>query len=231
MVLGIGAVVAAIGAERQVDLTSHYSTINVSAGVDVVLRPSSGKSYVTITGDAKKINRIKVAQKWGKLTITQEGTNTLSKINMRGVKVTVYGPAPTEVEASSGAEFECKDNLNYGSKNLTLEASSGAEIEMKSVVCSSLNVASSSGSSVSVDRAGVQTLKAVSTSGASVEVDNLKASKVEGNASSGAEIELEGVSQQAVLKASSAGEIDANKLQVFNPSVSTSSGGRVKVRK
>lgn len=203
---------AAIGAAERTLKISSYSSINIAAGVEVKLRVAPGQPYVKISGPQKNLDNVEVSISRGCLSVmpkSNKGGFSFFRNLIKGVTVTVFGPAPNSIDASAGAEFECRDVMNLNTGRLSVECSSGAEVELHGVVCGNLS--------------------AECSSGADIEIKNINAKSVKADCSSGGEIDLSGNTERAKLDASSGGKIDAQKLAASSSDIDRSSGGRVKL--
>lgn len=221
-------------ATKNLRINKAYSKIETAAGVTVKYYPTGGtQSYVTISGPQDKIDLIDVKISGKTLEIhpvsNRHGNRNGNQI--RGVVITVKGPAINSVEASSGSSFSCMSSISASSKSFDIEATSGASVSFGSLNVRTADVECSSGASVKIQRLTATKADFEVSSGADISAAGISASKLEAEASSGGTIKLLGKTEQASLEASSGGSIKASQLKVNHLSIDKSTSGFISVSK
>jgi len=220
----------ASAATKNVNIDKSINAIDICAGVNVKYIPStSAHTTVTITGDANRIDRIKVKVSGKTLCIFPEKQGSMrNKIN--GVTVTVKAPIVSSIDASAGASVTCTNPIVSVSRKVEFEASSGASISFSSIHCKSLDIEASSGAEINLKNLKADKAEIEASSGASVSLPDVNTLDIEADASSGASIKLGGKSEKGSLEASSGGSIKASRLSVKHLSVDRSISGSIKTR-
>ncbi|MDE6080152.1 MAG: DUF2807 domain-containing protein [Duncaniella sp.] len=200
-------------AERIVSLDSHFNSLTVSAGANVVYVADGSAGSVTISGPDDKINNVEVKISHGTLFIAPKKSNNRGRNGdtIKGVTIRLRGNAVTRIEASSGAEVKSTSPIAAGTEQGTINVSSGAEVKLQFLHVSSLN--------------------ATATSGGEIEIENLVTGHATATATSGGDVELSGTATELSANATSGGSVDTSGLKVSGKvSANKSSGGSVKVR-
>lgn len=161
-----------------------FSALDVSAGVDVTYAP--GEPSVTLKGDARYFDRIRVENRGETLVIGRQPAGVMEWWTGQ-VKVIVTGPAAlTRLEASSGANVKA-EGLATGA--IAIRASSGANATVTGA-CEAVSADASSGGNVFAQGLTCADATASASSGANARVFAEKTAS--GEASSGANVRVYG---------------------------------------
>lgn len=166
---------------KEVRNVNHFTAVHASAGIKVYIIQSSIIG-VTVEATENVLSRIKTVVKGNVLHVSYDGRKMPDD---RGV-VYVSMPIATEIKATSAAEVKVKGELS--GSNITILASSSAEVE------------------------------------GNIEYRNVKIT-----ASSSAEIELKGNAENCMVTASSSADVDLEKLVCTKALVKASSAAEVDV--
>lgn len=161
--------------------TGEFTKISVSAGINVELRKGPRSVKVEADDNLMKFIETEVEGKTLRIGIRD---NT----NLQDTHITVYVTAPEidDINASSAADVDVKDELKSNGK-ISLTASSSGSINTK-LDAPEVNAESSSAGSISIS-GRTKNFSATSSSGASVKASELLSENTTAEASSGADID------------------------------------------
>ncbi len=218
-------------ATKNLKISKNINSIEASAGVNVIYRPTNGPASVTISGDTKRIDLIELKTSGKTLEISPKTTGFGRKNGKRlkGITITVHAPIVSSIEASSSASVRCVSGISAVNKKIELEASSGASISFSSILCKSFDAETSSGGSVTVKSLQANSSEFEATSGSSINIASIKTSKIECDASSGSSITLRGCADYGSFEAESGGSIHGQHLSVKDAKIDKSISGSVKL--
>lgn len=193
-----GAATGQSYAETQRHTYANFDKVDVSAGIETVVR----QGPFDVTAEAMKgegFDNLIVEVKGDTLRISRKA----SIMNWRGerYRVTVSAPAYSALGASSGSRLE---GANLMLEDLSVEVSSGASMELGGA-CNALNLDISSGANFDGEDLQCATAMVEASSGASV--DAFASQLADGAASSGANVTFHGQPKQMRENSSSGGSV------------------------
>lgn len=177
---------------------SGFDEVDVSAGVDVVLK--QGPFAVSVDAPRGYLDQLNIELEGSRLVISRK-SHMLWIGSGPSYKVTVTAPDYKAIETSSGADV-LADNLAF--KDLRVSVSSGADVKI-SGTCAGLRVNASSGADFKGDDLKCQTAEAEGSSGADILA--FATASARGHASSGADIRFSGNPAQVDKSSSSGGSV------------------------
>lgn len=201
---------------------SSFHAIEVSNGIDLLLKQGSQEAVAVSASDPEIRNRIKTVVENGTLKIYFDNKGLHESNNKKNLKAYVSCKNIDGLEANSGADVNTDGNLSVGSLNITL--SSGADFDGM-ITATQLNIDQSSGSDMTI-KGKVNDLKITTTSGSDFNGYELASETCQADASSGSDIEIT-VNKTLQAQASSGGGIKYKGNGVIT-NVSNSSGGKIK---
>ena len=181
-----------------------FMAVTASAGLSVTVTP--GPASVTLEGDPRLFDRVKVE--------VRNGTLRLSRVTGPGwhwggwrdeVRVRVTAPTLAAVDASSGADITVHD---IAATVLSLEASSGADV-IADGKCDALTATASSGADLRAEKLVCGSVTARASSGADVVV--FATASASGDASSGAGVLIRGPARIGDTSESSGGGVTVRR--------------------
>lgn len=201
----------------------------ISAGTGIQVEYTQGKEY-NVTVEAKEqdiIDKVITDVKDNKLNISIKKTSILGFRSIGGITVYVTCPELNSVSASSGSKFST-ERLS-SSDDLKVSASSGSSCHLKNIeVSKTLSISTGSGSSIDANKVVAQNAIVKTGSGSSCTITEAEIKdSLNVSSGSGASATIKGKAENATLKASSGGSINARNLIAKNKNVSKSSGGSV----
>lgn len=202
-------------------ITSFHS-IEVSNGIDLVLKQGSEEAVAVSASTPEIRNRIKTEVVNGELRIYFDSKGLRAWKNKGELKAYVSFKNLDGLEANSGADVTTDGDINV--TNLDIVLSSGADFD-GSVMASQLSVKQSSGSDMTI-KGKVNDLKITTNSGSDFDGYSLESETCMADASSGSDIEIT-VNKDLKASASSGGDIKY-KGNASVSSINNSSGGRIK---
>lgn len=192
--------IGAATAETKSYNLSGFDKVDVSAGVDVVLK--QGAFDVKVDQKSGDFDNLKMDVRGNTLHISRDGHSGWWGKAPHYV-VTVTAPDLRSIEASSGSDVEGHD---LSLKDLRVQISSGADVEL-SGRCNELRVDVSSGSDFDGEELACDTVRASASSGAdAVATAHTLAT---GDASSGADVVFHGKPASVEKSTSSGGSVRA----------------------
>ncbi|MBI1340158.1 hypothetical protein GC169_08120 [bacterium] len=194
---GVFAATIPASAESKAYNLSGFKRIDVSAGVDVVVR--QGPFSIEAQESRGDFDDLRIELKGDRLEIGRKGM--MRMWSRKSYSVTVSAPELTRLEASSGASISARD-ITAG--DIRVEASSGSDIEI-SGTCDRLEVESSSGADVNARDLKCRDVMADASSGADIRA--FASQNAKGEASSGADIDFFGEPATRDFKKSSGGDV------------------------
>ncbi len=186
--------------ERKVD---NFSGINVSNGMKLFFTQGP-KQSLTIETDSDKIQYLKSEVKNGTLNLYID-TKGQKNVTLNNIIVEITAPELNSLQASSGAQFISKNNIN--TEKLIAKLSSGASAT-GGINAKNINLEISSGAQSNLN----------------VDVD-----KITHEGSSGSKSTYSGKSNNLIISTSSAAILDAFNLVTNNANITASSASTVKV--
>jgi len=209
-------------ANAEVRNVSSFHAVEVSNGINLILKQGSSDAVAVSASSTDIIKRIKTEVVDGKLKIYVDHEGWHDETGHKNMKAYVTIRNIDELEANSGADATTDGNIN--SDNLKITLSSGADFD-GSVTASKLFVDQSSGSDMDI-KGKVQSIDIKTSSGADFNGYDLVSETCSAHASSGSDIEIT-VNKELQADASSGGGI-SYKGGASITNVSNSSGGKIK---
>lgn len=210
-------------ANAQVRPISSFHAIEVSTGINLILKQGNSDAVAVSASSAEFISRIKTVVENGKLKIyfDNEGHKNWNSAK-KNLKAYVTCKNIDALEANSGADATTDGNFKASDLKITL--SSGADFDGE-LTASKLWINQSSGSDMEI-KGKVDYIEIKTSSGSDFKGYDLISETCKADASSGSEIEIT-VNKELQAEASSGGDINY-KGSATATSVSNSSGGRIK---
>jgi len=204
-------------------LSSGFSAIQVSDGIEVFLTQGGEESVAVSASDQKYMERFKTEVKDGTLRIYYDSKSMVWNSNeKRKLRAYVSFKNIDNLKASSGSDIRAKSVLKL--KSLKMHFSSGAQFNGE-VNITQLDVSENSGAEVNVTGTA-ENLKTDLNSGAMFKGFDLAVNFCDAKASSGAEVRIT-VNKELAAKANSGGSIKYKGEGVVKD-INVNSGGSVK---
>jgi len=204
-------------------LSSGFSAIQVSDGIEVFLTQGGEESVAVSASDQKYMERFKTEVKDGTLKIYYDSKSMVWNGNeKRKLRAYVSFKNIDNLKASSGSDIRAKSVLKL--ESLKMHFSSGAQFNGE-VNITQLDVSENSGAEVNVTGTA-ENLKTDLNSGAMFKGFDLAVNFCDAKASSGAEVRIT-VNKELAAKANSGGSIKYKGEGVVKD-INVNSGGSVK---
>ena len=204
-------------------LSSGFSAIQVSDGIEVFLTQGGEESVAVSASDQKYMERFKTEVKDGTLKIYYDSKSMVWNSNeKRKLRAYVSFKNIDNLKASSGSNIRAKSVLKL--ESLKMHFSSGAQFNGE-VNITQLDVSENSGAEVNVTGTA-ENLKTDLNSGAMFKGFDLAVNFCDAKASSGAEVRIT-VNKELAAKANSGGSIKYKGEGVVKD-INVNSGGSVK---
>ncbi|HOZ80299.1 MAG TPA: head GIN domain-containing protein [Ferruginibacter sp.] len=204
-------------------LSSGFSAIQVSDGIEVFLTQGGEESVAVSASDQKYMERFKTEVKDGTLKIYYDSKSMVWNSNeKRKLRAYVSFKNIDNLKASSGSDIRAKSVLKL--ESLKMHFSSGAQFNGE-VNITQLDVSENSGAEVNVTGTA-ENLKTDLNSGAMFKGFDLAVNFCDAKASSGAEVRIT-VNKELAAKANSGGSIKYKGEGVVKD-INVNSGGSVK---
>jgi len=204
-------------------LSSGFSAIQVSDGIEVFLTQGGEESVAVSASDQKYMERFKTEVKDGTLRIYYDSKSMVWNSNeKRKLRAYVSFKNIDNLKASSGSDIRAKSVLKL--ESLKMHFSSGAQFNGE-VNITQLDVSENSGAEVNVTGTA-ENLKTDLNSGAMFKGFDLAVNFCDAKASSGAEVRIT-VNKELAAKANSGGSIKYKGEGVVKD-INVNSGGSVK---
>lgn len=209
-------------ANAEVRNVSGFHAIEVSNGINLILKQGSEEAVAVSAASAEIRNRIKTVVSNGKLKIYFDNTGWKDWHAKKDLKAYISFKNLDALEANSGADAATDGNINVNS--LSIDLSSGADFDGM-VTATKLDIDQSSGSDMHI-KGKVNDLKVTTSSGSDFSGYELVSETCQADASSGSDIEIT-VNKELKAQASSGGGVNYKGSAVITD-ISNSSGGKIK---
>lgn len=190
----------------------YFTDIEVSSGIEVILRQGEFDGTVTATSSNAKLNNLDIRVENRKLIV---GLKPNTNARNSSLKVYVTMDKPARISVSSGAEVKVEGALRLDGP-LSVIASSGAELSFGEITGTVVKFSASSGAEIFALLVDTEAINVEASSGAEVKLRGINAAKVDANGASGAEITLAGRCNFKHVVAKSAAEITTRGLVIEN---------------
>lgn len=181
--IALGLIGAASAETRTYDVGS-FSSIDISAGLDLNFEAGSAQS-ITVENTKGDFSDIKVVVKDDTLILKRAKNNWGWGKKQRYI-ITVTAPVVSGLEASSGSDVS---GSGMSGNEVRIEVSSGSDVNLSEVDGGTVRIETSSGSDATVSGTCV-TVRAESSSGSDIDARELICQNGEADASSGSDITL-----------------------------------------
>lgn len=209
-------------ANAEVRNVSSFHAIEVSNGIDLIIKQGDAEAVAVSASSPDIRNRIKTEVENGKLKIYFDNHGWKAGNNKKELKAYVSFKNLDDLTANSGADISTDGNINVST--LSIDLSSGAGFDGM-VTAEHLNIEQSSGSDMEI-KGKVNDLQIITSSGSDFNGYELISETCKADASSGSDIEIT-VNKELQAQASSGGGIKY-KGNGSITNISNSSGGSIK---
>lgn len=227
---------------------STFHSLEVCGPINVTLTDGNSDQIIA-SGDSKMLAKLQVSVSNGDLKISfpkeickkvskkskfvdvKIGVQTLRSIEL-GMSATLRAN-DIQAENALNIEAETATKVKIGkviAKSVKLEAETSAFISVAEIQVDTLSIEADTSASVDVKKSAATKIKVSSDTAASVTLDKVQADRFEADADTAASIEIAGRAKTAILKADTAGSINASALTCPSISQRTDTAGSVKVK-
>lgn len=230
LISAIAFMFVACSAKRSADTDSRdfdgleFTAIESRYAVNVVYKPSEGRTRVRLEADDDIIDRYEAKVHNGTLICTlRDGNRWGSNFRDSGtVTFYVYAPEVKSFSAAQASSITVSSALDVKGW-LKAEVSSAGSISFDSVKAEGLDIEASSAGDVYIESGQFDDVDIDASSAADIDICDLQAGLVRVDASSAAKVSLSGRAKRVKLDASSSADIKASGLTASSGTAGASS--------